>query len=419
MTEREEFKEFKYFDEDFRHHFRILRNAYPNVFSVLEYELRKMHAGRYNEMKLEKVARRFGAKKLFKDRIRSHMNNRVFEAISKKSTIENASYICQINKFPHISKLISETLTPNQAREAEKRAIRLHALYRQRLAATGIVGRLFRFAVNLNKRDITGSHNFLQNEEKRIRDFISIISQWISQNNILFIIAQGDYMAHQRILVSACRRSSVPFMVIAHGYIQDPKLVPIAPVQGHVLFVWSEEQRKALVRAGIPEETVAFVGNPQANLVIDAPKKDTALICWHPLGSIKSDAEEINDINLIVDKLCAHIAVKFRPHPKDYDRFSTTDISNSINTSISMNNFYQDLASAQAVVGTTSSTLIEAVSNRRSTTQIEGYASVGFEKIKTKRAADLEFSDIIRADEVSEDLTKPFNALAAINRAFL
>ena len=404
------FNEFIHFDKRFKNKYGRVAQNYPHVFSLLEHELRLMESDGEDKKRIRKLAKK--SPKIVKEILRMgyyRLGCAIPDIFHLVRNQKEPKYVLKIPKFAHLHDDISHILErPSKSGELSPREARFET-YIGMINGSGIVGKTFEIINRSGWNELLRNEELLESLNSEAGLVIQRVARRLIDDNVKLVISEGDYRAKHRVLVESCKIAGVVYIVICHGYIQDPELKSIAPINADGLIVWTENQKLALINSGIPEEKIIYAGNPHAGILKPPVERGRILICWHPVGAIKPMNEEMHDINEILTKIHGDKEIYFRPHPKDYGRKHLDETLKKMGINVSKSDFYDDLEAARAVIGSTSSTLFQAASNGRVAIQVAGYSSFDIEGAAVMRASEISLQDTIPEKRHSLAMGPPFD----------
>ena len=233
----------------------------------------------------------------------------------------------------------------------------------------------------------------MERDAVRNRDGVTkLMTRW----DIRLIIADGDSLPHLRVIGSVAKRRGCPFIVLAHGYAQNPKLISLAPIHADYLLTWTEQQAED-IRAVLPSaqrSKVLCFGYPK-DLSEPSSLADSLLIVWHPTRQ-DDLVEQVRELRAVIDQYAADgFKVRLRFHPKE-DRH--TEFLHELDREVEISNEVLETALQRAavVIGSRSSALVEAAMSGIPTYQLERYA----------REVPCEFTEVLGQNKDGSTLSR-------------
>jgi hypothetical protein len=218
--------------------------------------------------------------------------------------------------------------------------------------------------------------------------------------NINTIFAKGDSMYNQRLICEALKRNGGSYYTVAHGYVQNPALVSIAPIRSNALVVWTEHQRIEISKALGEEEAkkVFFVGFPRGRMPASEVSYSNlnksvkrALFIANPVVStddFELAAKIWEQAYVITSGL--GFRVVFRAHPRDPKKSLLEAAAKDWGAEISSLSINAELEAASCVIGSQSSVLIEAEHGGKPVCQLSDLSDLFFEEVTKIKVTQLE-----------------------------
>ena len=242
-------------------------------------------------------------------------------------------------------------------------------------------------------------HRLMLFLEKCAERELAAISRAIRSLNLRAIFAEGDSDLGQGLLCKAAEDVGIPYIVLAHGYIQDPKLISIAPIRASTLLTWTKRQKEELQRA-LPREQakrVRYYGYLKDMHSLEHRTHERSIL--FVLGEIDTlirDRVALQISRHALGKLKARTDfLRVRPHPRDRSRYSRRAISDLLQVQeefLSYNSLEDDFLASRIAVGFGSSVLVEAYMAGLQSFQLEGDSpsTCNFEGVERISLQDLE-----------------------------
>ena len=279
-------------------------------------------------------------------------------------------YYVKLTGLPELRADISERLTRRGLRSISddrvlgfRRNRQIHALATRGAAFATFLDRLARSGAAAAIAD-AALMSRLDADFRRNRDDLARLMQ---DTGLRLLISDGDAMPWQRVMVSAAQMQGIPYVTIAHGYVQNRHLVSIAPIRGDALVTWTQVEAADL-RAVLPTDQadkVTSFGFPRHGATV-RPKemRQQVLVAWDPI-SLKPEAERPLQIDtlgeLAAQVRAAGLEPRIRLHPKDRSLPEVTRAVTALGLTLSTDPLNTAFAAAQAVVGSTSSVIFEGM----------------------------------------------------------
>lgn len=207
---------------------------------------------------------------------------------------------------------------------------------------------------------------FLKVLDQVVAKDVSYVSKKLSKVGIEFIFMQNDSSPLDRLICKAANKVNCKVIVLAHGYIQCPSLITIAPIFSDRLCVWTEHQKDCLVKVltGDNRKKVKYLGSFLGHsAIISKLDEKNSLIVLEPLPKDTESRNRFVDILTCYLKSIqdAGFSIIIRPHPTfKNDAFSFFN-SGLFNIEVSTcDNVYDDIERSLFVLGTNSSVLVQA-----------------------------------------------------------
>ncbi|ABI57707.1 HAD family hydrolase [Alkalilimnicola ehrlichii MLHE-1] len=210
--------------------------------------------------------------------------------------------------------------------------------------------------------------------------------------NVTAVITTGDAGPAPRLLCAAARRLGIPYLVVCHGYLQDPNLVSVCPVHADALLVWSAAQQRQLRTVLPPDQAdrVHYFGNPCADGRRGTGTGDAVLIALEPQEAMAAAPRQAELLSRLVTQLqAAGRRVVVRPHPKSRACAQTRRLIQDWGCEASRGTLERDLDEAAAVVGANTSVLFEAATRGVPAFQVAELARLTIEGARRRPLAEL------------------------------
>ncbi len=385
------FESFIDFDKHISDKYSAFIVAHPLLFLLLERELRKHEAGRERLSAVSALSEKGRFIKNLADFVYFSFARNLLHLFYRGSKFD--FFVLNLNRFPDVEKKIKCALTDFSERRYQELPWLLRKTIHLEVNRGQVLSKCFERVQSVGWKAFLDDEIFCSRMERNLEKNILSLGKSLRHYNLKFILSQEEFPPSSRILAEACRRANIDYFVLAHGYIQDPLLVSIAPILAKKLFVWTSQQKELLIKLDVPADRVDYLGNPSIFEDLGKPQSmNTAVICWHPLGAVNSVEEEIGDILTVSRQLSKNFKVIIRLHPKDKGKYfekireSLVTLENVI---LSSDPFKVDLARAGLFFGTNSSTLFQAACNGRKSFQFDEYAIYFFEDVGKVSMEDL------------------------------
>lgn len=362
------FSLFRPFNDAFNEKYGWLRERYPYAFLLIEKQIRNFESG---SIALCAQNARKSSRLNFGRMIRSTIFAYAYTGCSEPQFYLN---------FERFDWLESRLMT----KMSEKGFLRFEkGKQLQRLATRGLAyPKFMKIAANhgmdfalesealLERLDVDGKRNF------------ELIKTVISKSNIKIFLMDGDTVPHAQIYCLAAQQLNIPYVVFAHGYIQNPRLVGIAPIKGDFLIPWTYQQfedlsaylqdhdARKLRYFGYPKEVFSGAGNA-----------DQVLIAWHTLLDRDRKAEADDLLSTIRRIRAEGYRISVRLHPKDANDRQLCELLAKENVEISRKSLRDDISQAELVIGSFSSVMVEAAMSGKNVLQLAAYSSLPFERV--------------------------------------
>ena len=288
---------------------------YPYAFFVLEKILRMEIVGKKNLVKRDlKYYSEFSKRKFL---VRSLQKLYLFCLFSfyKKSSV-----LVNLPKFSDVSKVIEDSFLSNNWRYLQTSSV---TNYFCAAVCTGNreLSALFKKYLVTNGDNILNEVLLLK-LNSAVKKEVVHFSQLFIRLKIKFLFVQGDSSPSERVICEAAKLAKCRVIVLAHGYVQSPSLITIAPVYADQLCVWTEQQREDL--KSVVENASAIKIRYCGSLFLKRDRKLnssrlSALIALEVLPVERESQKRY--MNVLTNYLEAmrekSFAVKIRPHPKE------------------------------------------------------------------------------------------------------
>lgn len=348
---------FKAFDREFLTEYSEFSQKFPLLFLCLERELRKEFDGR------EELHQRSLASL-------SNSRNGFFKNIIIKAYL---FYVCRWGRLNSDTMLVNISFNKYLSEKVSASFENVESLSDKKFFNIPI-SKILNRAINIDdvicdiygyvKKNNIGKlrQDFLSCEsfEKRLVDNTNILKTLFKKVNIKYLVLDGDGPPVPRLLCQCARDLDIPSVIFAHGFVQDPKLITIAPLKADIFFSWSEGQAEWL-REETKDNRFLHYGFFLETAVKKNPKY--IFICESMIFAEEA-AERVSQISWMSSLLEKKgYKVKVRFHPKNVKERSPVDLiflAESKGLKVSSGDLKEDLAEAVAVISSGSSVLVQA-----------------------------------------------------------
>lgn len=399
-----DFSGYRTFDDAFQAKYADLFDNYPFAAMLIEKQLRTYEAGAVAAAgaNIRKLARaNYGR------RIRAQI---AFHLAGLKRDA-SPTYYLNLDRFDSLkSKVSSQLAGLGLAPLREERGMLMSEMRALHQLATlgGAFQTFMRAAATKGIVEAAADNQLLGKLDRQARKNFALVKAMIQKQQIQLFIADGDTLPFSRMICAAAKELHVPYVVIAHGYIQHPQLVGIAPIYGDYLVAWTEQQALDLRRALRQEEKsrVLYFGYPKDTHRSEA-NDNQALIVWHPShdGDLVLQAREIRDVAEALRS--AGYGSRLRLHPKDTKAREFRAFFSGDDIEVSNKPLADDLEQSSVVIGSRSSVLVEAAMSGKRVFQLAAYRTTPLECVAPIEVGDT-FATALKANHETE-ARRPFD----------
>lgn len=358
-----DFSLFRPFNTAFNDKYVSIREKYPFAFLMMEKQLRNFESGSA-KLTLQNIrkASRLNIGRMIRSTIFAHTYKSSF----------TPQYYMSFERFRWLEHQLDYRMRAKNMSRFEP------GKHLERLATRGLAyPKFMRIAAKngleaaLEHKDLLAS---LNSDGKR--NFCLIKSLLIKSKTKL-VLTDGDTVPYAQMLCRAARQLGIPYVVFAHGYIQNPRLVGIAPINGDYLIPWTKGQFDDLA-AELEEADILklrYFGYPK-EVFSSEVNSGQALIVWHTL----LDRDREADIKDLVSS-CRRVRdegyeIRLRLHPKDNNDQELRKLLAEENINISKRSLGDDIREAEIIVGSYSSVLVEAAMSGKCAMQFSKYSKL-------------------------------------------
>lgn len=359
------FSEFSDFNKKFIDKYEKYLKEYPYAFMLVEKELRNIESGR------EWLAHsNLGSLSRYKF-IKSCYKAYVFFAVGYLLNASLKNYI-SLPKFLHLEKRLEHHygvligIRKNKLLYIKK----LLTGEEVRLSALAVTRRQYCKYFDLVLRDgfFSLTENYLKKVDRLVKKDVAKLAVFLEKLGVERVIVEGDSTASSRVLCEATKMAGAKYLVVAHGYVQDPNLISIAPIYADKIFMWTYNQRLSLQKAVTTESQkskVLFKGTPlniKEKSDCEEKKKERFLFALEPLPKVEE--ENIKFVKIVANyakKVSSHGGDPvFRLHPKD--RKNEEEFLKMVDCgSLSeRGDIYSDISSSNCVIVSNSSVAVQS-----------------------------------------------------------
>jgi hypothetical protein len=383
-----DFSTYPQFEATFQRKFGALFLRYPHASMIIEKQLRLVEADELSGARsnMEKLARPRPGRRA-RALITAHL-------LRKPNAAPHGFCYLKLQRFGRLTARIEDYLHIRDM--ATLPANETWLMPRQRaldvLAMSGPALRRFmslalRSGIDTAIKDGDLMQALEREAERDGQRITALLKKW----DIRLIIADGDTLPSLRLIGAAARKLGRPFIAFAHGYVQNPKLVSLAPINADYLITWTEQQAED-IRAVLPlpqRAKVLCFGYPK-DVIRQSSATKTLLIIWHPTrdGDLHAQVAEMRKIIDLYASEGFRTRVRFHPKEDQQPQFLRA-LGRPID--VSREPLAAAIETASTVVGSRSSVLVEAALSGVPTYQLQSYA----------RETPIEFTRPLSLDEQS------------------
>jgi len=338
---------------------RELRAAFPHAFMVLEKELRNAAVG------LEVLARQNAARLGDGGRLKDTM----LALARLRSVRPGAKYYMKLQGFSKLRSDLDQALESHGLTSISAERVMGFARNRQ-LHAIAVRGsaypRIMAVAAKRGFSAAIANTDLLAALHAQIARNVAEMRRLFERERLRLIMSDGDAMPFQRVMGYAASDLGIPYIVISHGFIQNPHLLTIAPIRADVLITWSEQERHDLIEVLPPKqaEKVHCFGYPRLTASPMRRHGETLLLVWRPI-SLEPEADRLVHVERLVGLTAqiseAGFSTRVRLHPKDRRDAVLISRLRATEAVLSEGPLEEEFATCRAVVGLASSVLYEAL----------------------------------------------------------
>jgi len=384
-----DFSFFKPFNETFNEKYGSIQKQYPYAFLLIEKQIRNFESGSV-ELSIQNLKK--SSRLNFGRTIRSTIFAHTYEGSSQ------SQFYMSFERFDWLESRLTQRITEKgflrfkQVKQLGRLATRglAYPKFMRIAAKSGIVSALERKEL-LKKMDVEGKRNF------------ELIKAVIVKSKIRLFFTDGDTQPHAQMYCRAARELNIPYVIFAHGYIQNPMLVGIAPINGLYLIPWTRNQFEDLAAHLDDHDArkLRYFGYPK-ELFSGVGCTEEVLIAWHTVLDRDREADLASLLATIYRVRAEGYKVKVRLHPKDSNDDQLCQFLAKQNVDISRRSLQDDIRSAGLVIGSFSSVMVEASMSGKKVLQLEAYSSIPFEQVPV-----LHSNETIR--EAAQNLERQFS----------
>lgn len=381
------YEEYQPFNNYFQETYKKEKEKYPFAMMYLDLALRESAAGYHQNLEsLMKAAKKNAvAASIYKIIVGAALLN------PKKTKIRVLT--TRLPRFKVLREKIKENLEdlepsqPLPEKISIKKIIRIAALKEIELERTILSGLYFwRIANKIQKigPSITKEKKTMEILNKKIKSEFDRVKKISKQIGLEVYITSDDQSYASQIVCKALRETNTRIITIAHGYIQNKKLISIAPSNSDVIATWTDIEKNSLERAlNSPTTKIISIGCPKTSHTSNTPPKEKTknqiLFIADPIFFFGKKENKISIINEL-EKISSDsgFSFKLRLHPKDLET-KNPEISISSNPP---KNLEEEFSESLAVIGFDSSALFEAAAYGIQSIQVLELSNTRFEGVE-------------------------------------
>ena len=207
---------------------------------------------------------------------------------------------------------------------------------------------------------------FMQEMEDALIYQVKRVENLIRLMGFSGLILQNEHTFEEKITVKAANNLEIPVITVAHGYIQQPELITIAPFTANHMLLWTQSQKDFLDRCDSKfKRKTLFLGWPFRSLKKTHGIKTKILIVLTDVDNDLNKKEYLLTLRFLDDYIQRFENCRVRLHPASIKSNSDRVIYliNRYRSCLDPDPLEVSLASAGLVIGHDSSVLITSVMN--------------------------------------------------------
>ncbi|WNK20120.1 hypothetical protein P1P91_00010 [Halomonas piscis] len=390
-----QFKDFLEFNKRFCDKYAKQMEKYPYAFMLVEKELRNIESGR--EWLAYANFKKLSRYKPLKNFYRSYAF--LVARFLSKNTLK--TYV-SLGRFKSLEERVKQHYGLRDESKVSKLkypfmlikgdAIRLSSLPVARCGYSSFYKRLLRSDFD------SLSEKYLDKINRLAKNDVLKLSDLMKRLGVKRIIATGDSTSASRLLCEAAKKAGAKYFVVAHGYVQDPKLISIAPIYADRIFMWTHNQQASFQEA-VQEESqkskIFFEGSPlrvKDNQVQEELEERKFLFALEPLPKDEDQKKSFIDIVRSYARKVIECGAEpvFRLHPKDNKESESFLSLVGCGKLSSVRDVYYDIGTSRCVVISNSSVAVQSALYGVKSVQIKGLKKFDFEYTEAMSLAEFD-----------------------------
>ncbi|MEZ9778937.1 hypothetical protein, partial [Vibrio sp. 10N.261.54.A5] len=210
----------------------------------------------------------------------------------------------------------------------------------------------------------------------------------IEKYDVKYAFLNGDFEFRDRLFVMAMNLSKRKTFVFCHGYVQDPLFISINPFIVSKYLMWDCHQVTLMEKNGVEKDRLIDFGYPKS-ITDNTNHKNSIIFCCEPI--IDNDVlneDYISLLKAITIDLDSPIFVRL--HPKETkSTLLIAELNKIPNIKISSRTLNEDFDRAKFVIGTNSSTLVEALYNGINSIQVKEFKKYDFPGVSVLKVENI------------------------------
>ena len=168
----------------------------------------------------------------------------------------------------------------------------------------------------------------------RLRVAKLILKFYFKHLNIKYLITNGYTSPNSSLLMKVCKELNIISISISHGYIQNPILRTVYPINADMFLVWSTKQKKDIqkVLSLKDKKKIFYYGFPRKKLInkFKISTEYRYVFILPPIEKIIEDEKITSIFKLFVNNLLQDNKILFRCHPRDEISYCKKKLSSLI-----------------------------------------------------------------------------------------
>jgi hypothetical protein len=208
--------------------------------------------------------------------------------------------------------------------------------------------------------------NFMETLERVLLKQVNKVEKILVGSNIKGLVLQNEHCFHEKIIMQAAKKLKIDTVTVAHGYIQEPSLITIAPIRAKCTLVWTASQKNFIKKQDEKlSNKILYCGWPFKPIKKENSNVTSTLIILTDVDGNLNDDQFKRTLYFLKKYIHKNKLTKIRLHPSSIKSMSDRVklLKNVYSDQISGGDLIKALQNANIIIGHDSTVLVTAVKN--------------------------------------------------------